>query len=92
MHDFNINRHQSAAKYNLYSCTLKYTQNRNIIAMKACNSNTKSSDVSLSVKAYLFLYVPQGLTLKNSTWCSLCVDCFVRVSEQTATFALYNIN
>jgi hypothetical protein len=39
-----------------------------------------------------FLYVPAGLTSKNSTWCSLCVDCFVRISEQTATCALYNVN
>jgi len=30
--------------------------------------------------------------MKNSTWCSLCVECFVRISEQTATFALYVIN
>ena len=28
----------------------------------------------------------------NSTWCSLCVESFVRISEQTATFALYSIN
>ena len=34
----------------------------------------------------------QGLTFKNSTWRSLCVECFVRISEQTATFALYIIN
>ena len=34
----------------------------------------------------------QGLTFKNSTWRSLCVECFVRISEQTATFALYSIN
>jgi hypothetical protein len=39
-----------------------------------------------------FLYVPPGLTLKNSTWCSLCVGCFIRISKQTATFALYIIN
>jgi hypothetical protein len=36
--------------------------------------------------------VPSGLRLKNSTWCSLCVECFVRISEQTATFILYTIN
>jgi len=29
---------------------------------------------------------------KNSTWCSLCAECFVHISEQTATFALYIIN
>ena len=39
-----------------------------------------------------FFYLPQGLKLKNSTWCSLCVECFVRISEQTATFALDSIN
>ena len=43
-------------------------------------------------KAYRFLYVPQGLTFKNSKWRSLCVECFVRISEQAATFALYIIN
>jgi len=33
-----------------------------------------------------------GLTLNNSTWCSLSVDCFARISEQTTTFSLYAIN
>jgi len=41
---------------------------------------------------WTFLYVPPGLILKNSTWCSLCVERFVRISEQTAAFALYVIN
>jgi len=31
----------------------------------------------------------QDLHLKNSTCCSLCVECFVRISEQAATFPLY---
>ena len=39
-----------------------------------------------------FFTYHKGLTLKNSTWRSLCVECFVRISEQTATFALYVIN
>jgi len=43
-------------------------------------------------KAYRFLYVPPGLKLKNSTWCSLCFECFLRISEETATFASYTIN
>ena len=43
-------------------------------------------------KAGRFLYVPPGLTFKNSTWRSLCVELFVRISEQTATFALYIVN
>jgi hypothetical protein len=34
----------------------------------------------------------EGVTFKNSTWCSLCVECFVRISEQTATFAISVIN
>jgi len=38
------------------------------------------------------LYLPPGLTFKNSTLCSLRVECFVRISEQTATFALYVSN
>ena len=43
-------------------------------------------------KAYRFLYVPTGLKFNNSTWCPLCVECFVRISEHTATFPLYIIN
>jgi hypothetical protein len=39
-----------------------------------------------------FLPYHQGLTFKNSIWRSLCVECFERISEQTATFALYTIN
>jgi hypothetical protein len=30
--------------------------------------------------------------IQNSPWCSLCVECFLQISEQTATFALYVIN
>jgi len=45
----------------------------------------------LPFKDYCFLYVPPGLTFKNSTCCSLCFECFLRISEQTATFALYLI-
>jgi len=36
--------------------------------------------------------MPLGLTFKYSTWCWLRVDCFVRISEQTATFVLHIIN
>ena len=39
-----------------------------------------------------FLPVPPGLTFKNSTCRHFCVECFVRISEQTATFALYVID
>ena len=36
-------------------------------------------------------YVPPGLTFKNSTWRQFCDECFVSISEQTVTFALYII-
>jgi hypothetical protein len=39
-----------------------------------------------------FPYVLPGLTFKNSTLSSLWVECFVRISEQTAAFAVYVIN
>jgi hypothetical protein len=54
-------------------------------------SHTTSTSTFQSLAVSLCT-VPTGLTFKNSTWCSLCVECFVRISEQTATFALYNIN
>ena len=44
------------------------------------------------LKPSSFVTYHKGLTSKNSTWCLLCVECFVRISEQTATFALYIIN
>ena len=53
---------------------------------------TEGKNEYLPSKAQRFLYVPPGLTFKNSTWCSLWVECFVRISEQTAAFALYIIN
>jgi len=44
-------------------------------------------------KAQWSLYVPPGLTLKNSTFCPHTVFvCFVWISEQTAIISLYNIN
>jgi len=30
--------------------------------------------------------------IQNSTWCSFCFQCFVWISEQTATCATYSIN
>ena len=47
---------------------------------------------SLTFKAWRFLYVPPDLTFKNSTLYSLCVECFVRIAAQTASFVLYIIN
>jgi len=35
--------------------------------------------------------VPAGLTFKNSTWCSLCVECF-HGSQRDRDFALHIIN
>ena len=48
--------------------------------------------VTLTFKAQRFLYLPAGLTFKNSTWCRLCVECGVWVSGEATNFALYNIN
>jgi len=39
-----------------------------------------------------FVTYQRVLIFKNSTWCSHRVECFVLVSEQTATLALYIIN
>ena len=39
-----------------------------------------------------FFSLPPGLTFKNSTWCSPCVQCFVRISEQRAAIVLYIIS
>ena len=44
------------------------------------------------LKPSSFFTYHQGLTFKNSTWCSLCVERFVWISEQTATFTLCIIN
>jgi hypothetical protein len=44
------------------------------------------------LKSSGFFTYHQVLTFKNSTWYSLCVECFVRISEQTAAFAVYIIN
>ena len=62
------------------------------------SANSKLTQVISGVNYFLFkrlyvacqeLYVPPGLTLKNSTWLlhSIC-----EFSNQTATVALYNIN
>ena len=48
--------------------------------------------VCLTFKAYRFLYVPPGLTIKNFPWFSFCVEIFLRISAQTATFVFYTIN
>jgi len=46
----------------------------------------------LAVYNEWLLRVPPGVIFKNSTWCSPCVECFVRISEQTATCATCSIN
>jgi hypothetical protein len=59
-------------------------------------SETRSAYVPPTMSATKFhthtFYLAPGLTLKNSTWCWFCVECFVLISVQTATFALYIIN
>jgi hypothetical protein len=52
----------------------------------------KSWYVASPSKVWRFLCLPPGVTLKNATWCLFCVECFVRISEETATFALNSFN
>ena len=56
----------------------------------SCRSRTHSK-INLLKPSGFFTY-RHIWQRKNSTWCSLCVECFVQISEQTATFALYIIN
>ena len=65
-----------------------------ILNMQATHTSRRIISViqTLTFKSLAVLYVPQGLTFKNSTWRLLCVECFVQISEQPATFALYIIN
>ena len=58
-------------------------QNSGLFPYCPCINHLKSSG---------FFTYHQGLTFKNSTCRSLCVECFVRISEQTATFVLDSIN
>jgi hypothetical protein len=39
-----------------------------------------------------FVYLPQGLTVVNSTWWSQCAVRFVRIAERTATYPLHVID
>ena len=41
------------------------------------------------LKSSGFFTYHQGLTFKNSRWCPLCVDCFVRILEHTQRLLLY---
>jgi hypothetical protein len=64
-----------------YSCAL-------IVCLFTCyplSGSVRTSYMPIPVTA------PPGLQLKNSTWWSLWVQCFVRISEQTAAFAVYII-
>ena len=65
------------------------TTARSILQMRAIWLSGMS--VNLLTPSGFFTY-HQGLISKNSTWRSLCVECFVQISEQTATFALYIID
>jgi hypothetical protein len=48
------------------------------------------SRFNISKPSCFFTY--HHANIQNSTWCLLCVQCFVRISEQAAAFALYAIN
>jgi hypothetical protein len=63
------------------------TQQRDMHLVK-CNLHGKR--FNLLKPSDFFTY--HQVNMQNSTWCSLCVECFIRISERTATFALYIIN
>ena len=48
--------------------------------------------INFSKSSSFFTYSTSGFNDQNSTWCSLCVECFIRISEQAAAFALYVTN
>ena len=62
------------------------------VLMRPALPAQRTATITNLLKPSGFFTYHQVLTFKNSTWCSLCVQCFVRISEQTATFALYSIN
>jgi hypothetical protein len=67
--------------------------NSNLLLCSCFHSNRNVNTVSgwlRPTEDTRLTYVPPGLKLKNSTWCSLCVECFIRISEQTAIFTLYS--
>jgi hypothetical protein len=69
----------------------KYYQNGNKSILKIDLTMSFVVCINLLKPSGFFTY-HQGLTFKNSTWCSLCIECFVRISEHTATCALYIFN
>ena len=81
--------------------------NKNIEASKRNNANVshsnhkyyfpplfismRSQQPNSQFKGYPVLYVPPGLTFKNSAFWYIAFTCFVWLSEQTVTFALHII-
>jgi hypothetical protein len=53
---------------------------------------TSKRDLKLTFYSLVVNERTTSYIFKTSTWCSLCVECVVRISEQTANFALYNIS
>ena len=75
---------------------IKAGSNKLYLRIKYAPLNTVMFPVNISFFPLTFYslavsYVPPGLTFKNSAWCSRCVECFVRISEQRASVALYII-
>jgi hypothetical protein len=75
---------------NYHLCTLKQSV---LVNHASAHAGTGARIVHFNLlKPSGFTLRTTSLTFKNSTWCSLCVVCFVWIWEQTAAFVLYNIN
>ena len=65
--------------------------NRSFLIAALCKLATSYIVACQPSKAQWLLYVPPGLTLRNSTFCPHSVFmCFVWIWEQTAIISLYN--
>ena len=87
------------ASKKVYFVVISYVTHGKDLTDYMANKNVSAAKCKMEGTVYFNLLKPSGyftyhqaLTFKNSTCRSLCVECFVRISEQTATFALYSIN
>jgi hypothetical protein len=73
----------------MQSVLILYSEDKSTAPTRLQLVDIEHYSINLFQPSGFFTY-QQGLTFKNSTWRSLCVECFVRISEQTATFASYS--
>jgi hypothetical protein len=56
------------------------------------NLFTNKRDLKITVCSLVITERTTSYTFKHSTWCSPCVGCYLRISEQRATYDLYITN